>query len=456
MLSLTKALRLPRSPRLALVGAGGKTTLLFHLARLLPPPVFVTTTTHLGSSQAGLADRHILLTRPEEVDEALAVDLEGVVLLSGPQTGDERLGGLSPELFARVAAWASAYSGGEGLPVLVEADGSRLLPLKAPAGHEPAIPAEVEMVIVVAGLGGLGKPLGPAWVHRPERFAVLSGLEPGSPVTVEALGRVLGHPQGGLKNIPPEAGRALLLNGADTDELKAQAGRLASRLRGAYDSIVVASLSPAVNAGGGSAPGEPGIWAVHERAAGVILAAGAAHRYGQPKLLLNWRGEPLVRHVARTALEAGLDPVVLVAGAELEALRQAVAGLEVSLVHNPDWEAGQSASLRAGLGALPERCGSAVFLLADQPQISAQLVRALVEVHAETLPPLVAPLVDGKRGNPVLFDRELFAELLALSGDTGGRALFARYPVAWAPWHDPTPLLDIDTPEDYRRLLELE
>jgi molybdenum cofactor cytidylyltransferase len=177
---------------------------------------------------------------------------------------------------------------------------------------------------------------------------------------------------------------------------------------------------------------------------------------GQPKPLLMWRGEPFIRHIARTALSAGLAPVVIVAGAYAAQVRAAVADLPVMLVHNPDWEAGQSTSVRCGLQALPDPIGSAVFLLADQPHIPIELVKALRDQHAQALSPIVAPLIDDRRGNPVLFDRSTFDELRSLTGDAGGRAVFAKHPIAYVPWHDANLLLDVDTPEDYQRLRGLE
>jgi molybdenum cofactor cytidylyltransferase len=177
---------------------------------------------------------------------------------------------------------------------------------------------------------------------------------------------------------------------------------------------------------------------------------------GQAKQLIDWHGQPLVRHVASTALAAGLSPVVVVTGASGDRVRQAVEDLPVILAHNPLWETGQSASIRAGLRVLPPETGAAVFLLVDQPQVPATLLRSLVELHAETLAPIVAPLVGGQRANPVLFDRFTFSEFSAIQGDTGGRALFARYPVIWLEWHDESLVLDIDTVEDYHRLLALE
>ncbi len=97
--------------------------------------------------------------------------------------------------------------------------------------------------------------------------------------------------------------------------------------------------------------------------------------------------------------------------------------------------------------------GGAIFLLADQPQTPPTLIRSLVEMHARTLAPIIAPLVNGQRGNPVLFDRATFSDLLSLTGDVGGRSLFSRYPVEWLPWHDEGVLLDVDTEEDYSRLV---
>jgi molybdenum cofactor cytidylyltransferase len=296
------------------------------------------------------------------------------------------------------------------IPLLVEADGSRMRPLKTPGEHEPAIPAFANQVVVVAGLAALGKPLTPDWVHRPDRFAALTGLEIGQAITSEAVARAL-----------------------------------AQSLIPTFSAVLVASL------------GQQGdIFACYERVAGILLAAGKSSRYGEPKQLLDWRGEPLVRRVARTALQAGLSPVVVVTGAHAGRVGQALAGLEVQIVHNPDWEQGQSASLRAGLSALPAETGAAIFLLADQPQVPAGLIEALVSAHAASLAPVISPSVEGRRANPVLFDRVTFNELRSLHGDSGGRQLMAPvgpYPVSRVPWDDPRLLLDVDTPEDYQRLL---
>ncbi len=99
---------------------------------------------------------------------------------------------------------------------------------------------------------------------------------------------------------------------------------------------------------------------------------------------------------------------------------------------------------------------AAIFLLADQPQVTTSILRALMEKHAEGLHPVVAPMVMDRRANPVLFDRVTFPDLASLQGDVGGRAILHKYRVEYLPWHDDRLLLDVDTPEMYKRLISDE
>jgi molybdenum cofactor cytidylyltransferase len=293
--NLAQALRLSTATTIAFVGAGGKTSALFQLARELAPPVVVTATTHLGVWQIPLADDHVIAKTPDDLQN---FSPRGVTLVTGEFEGD-RTKGLETDLIK----WLHEETRERLIPLLIEADGSRQKPLKAPAEHEPPIPDFVQTVVVVAGLSGLGKSLNEETVFRPEIFARLSGLELGEVITPAALTRALIHPEGGLKNIPPAARRVALLNQADTPDLQAQADTIAKALLPTYQAVIIASLK------------EKRVYAVREPIAGIVLAAGEARRYGMPKQLLDWRGEPFVRVVAKTALEAGLSPVIVVTGA---------------------------------------------------------------------------------------------------------------------------------------------
>lgn len=451
-MKLAEALRLsiPGESRIAFVGAGGKTTEMFRLARELAP-VLVTTSTHLGAWQVSAADRHFTWLERDPLPDLQPWIGNGISLITGGQAEDDRLRGLSYAQLAMIDAMAESHQ----LPVLVEADGARQRPLKAPASHEPAIPSFINLVVVLAGLSAMGKPLTQEWVHRPERFSTLSQLEPGKPITSAGIAAVLKHPEGGMKAIPSHARRVVLLTQADTADLQAAGQELARQLMPTFHSVVITSLVPTTN-GLALVGSERGIFqeikAVHEPAAAIILAAGGASRFGRPKQLLPWEGEPFVRRVARTAMDAGLSPVIVVTGAWGDEVGKQVSDLPVRIANNTEWQAGQGSSVRTGTQALPPECGAAIFLLADQPQIPSTLIRALLDEHACTLAPIVAPLVDGRRGNPVLFDRITFPDLLNLSGEAGGRALFSRYAVTWLPWHDASVLVDVDTVEDYQKL----
>ena len=217
-MQLIRALRLSQTSCIAIVGAGGKTTALFQIARQFNGPVILTATTHLGGWQIPLADQHIIASSP---DDLAGIRFNGVTLVTGPFRQDNRTEGVDKDILF----WLRAETKKLNIPLLIEADGSRQRPLKAPTVHEPAIPDFVDSVLVVAGLSGLGKPLTDETVHRPEIFAELSGLKINETITSEALIRVLIHPNGGLKSIPPQTRRMVLLNQADTPELQSIGGK---------------------------------------------------------------------------------------------------------------------------------------------------------------------------------------------------------------------------------------
>jgi molybdenum cofactor cytidylyltransferase len=428
---LSKALDLTGGETVAFSGAGGKTSAMAALAQELKQPVVMTTTTHLGGWQTEIAGQHHILSSPDGLRD---IDFSAVntTLLTGPLRDTNRLTGLDPVTLDALFALCRE----RGFSLLIEADGARQCPLKAPAEYEPVIPMWVDLVVVIAGLSGLGKPLDAQTVHRPEIFAQLADLEYEEVVRAEHLARVLVSPSGGLKGIPGDARRMLFLNQAETEISQAQGARLASGLSDVFDRVLVGSLEQ---------PGEQGpIFSAHSPTAGIILAAGGSERLGQPKQLLDWCGIPFVVQVAQTALLAGLDPVIVVTGANQAKVEAALRGSPVKCVDNPDWAIGQSTSMKAGLETLPPRCDRVMFLLSDQPQISPLLLHQIIERHNAQRNPITAPMIRERRGNPVLFGKETFEVLRSIHGDKGGRAAFDVFKVDHVPWIDDRCLMDID------------
>jgi molybdenum cofactor cytidylyltransferase len=172
---------------------------------------------------------------------------------------------------------------------------------------------------------------------------------------------------------------------------------------------------------------------------------------GRPKQLLPIDGQPMVRRVTKAVCTAGLAQVVVVLGAHASDVARALEGLPVELVVNDAWREGMSASVRAGLGALRPEIAAALLVLADQPDLRPELLRALVARYRALGAALVAPYYRGRRGNPVLFDRALFAELETVAGDRGGRAVVTRHTadLERVEVDDDAVVSDLDTPRDY-------
>lgn len=443
-LAVAHALRLHPPCIVAFIGSGGKTKAMFHVARQMKSRVIVTATSHMGAWQIPLADRHII-ARDTGVLDGLEQTSAPVTLVTGEIDGDRTMP-VQEDILARLKSFCVK----QNAALLVEADGARQKPLKAWAEHEPPVPKFAEIVVQVVGMNGIGKPLSEEAVHRAEIFATRSLLNLGQIIDREALVRTLLHPDNPWDRYPPDARRVIMLNQADTTEQQAMARGMTPALLTKFHSVIVASLA------------QDRIFAVHDQIAGVILAAGESKRFGKPKQLLDWHGEPFVRAIARKALEAGLAPVILVTGAFADRVGQAVADLPVQITGNEGWQSGQAGSIRTGLKYLESitehfnNAGACIFLLVDQPHITPSILHALKEKHSEGLHRIVAPMVMDRRANPVLFDRDTFEDLLTLEGDGGGRQIFHKHRVEYLPWHDDRLLLDVDTPDQYRRLIEDE
>lgn len=191
------------------------------------------------------------------------------------------------------------------------------------------------------------------------------------------------------------------------------------------------------------------------KVAAIILAAGRASRFGaqagDSKVTARLDGKPLVRHVAEAALASSARPVIVVTGHAAEAAQTALTGLDVAFAHNTQAASGMASSLRCGLAAAPPSCEAALVLLADMPRVQAATLDALIAAYeaAAPRPAAVAPVYEGRRGNPVLLDRSLFAAVAALEGDVGARGMLKA---AGAGLHeiavaDAGVLFDVDTRE---------
>ena len=190
--------------------------------------------------------------------------------------------------------------------------------------------------------------------------------------------------------------------------------------------------------------------------AGVVLAAGASRRMGRAKQLLPVGGRPLLEGVVASACASRLDEVLVVLGARADEILAAVDLGRARAVRNPDHVVGMSTSLRVGMAALGPEVDRAVVILGDQPAISAELLNQLLDMQTESGLPAAALSFGGLLHPPVVLRRDLWGDLESLEGDVGCRAVIRAHPelVAALPAEgDRNHPVDVDTPEDYARLV---
>jgi molybdenum cofactor cytidylyltransferase len=456
-MQLLTALRALPNEVVAFTGGGGKTTAMFRLAAEIAASggrVVTTTTTRIFAAQRDLAPAHVAVDGPPgEAGEALReiaqrLDEARHVLVTGPVEADTgKAWGIGLE-------WITALRSLQGRPaILIEADGSRMRPFKAPAEHEPVIPLEANLCVPVVGADVFAARLEEARVHRPERVAALAGLGVGAVLTPEAVATVLAHPAGGLKGVPDGARVTVLINKVEDDE-RLGAARAAARQLLTYERIGAVAL-------GAARSDRPGLetWG---RAAGIVLAAGRSTRMGRSKQLLPWGGTTMVGEVVRRLQASPVSQVVVVTGDAREAVEAAAweaalpDGPPLSFAHNPDFAGSEMArSLQAALRALPANCLAVVVALGDQPRVDPALVERLIARWRETQAQVAAPYYKNRRGHPLLFDRAAWPKLLVLPASANPRQALEGLPTpARVETEDANVLSDVDTPEAYARAVE--
>lgn len=448
--------RLGPSEVVCAVGGGGKTSLLERLAREYEAEgslVVLTTTTHTWPPAAG-GRPLVIVDSPDDMEclRELPRGMSPVVGRGLDEAG--KLVGVPPEWVRRLRdlPWAAA--------VLVEADGSKGLPLKAPAEWEPVLPECASLVVGLAGLDAQGIPLDDAHVHRADRLAELLQLSRGAQVPPARLVDAVLAAYG--RSLPGQAGLFVVFNKADL--MPPEAGL-----------VQAAAAAPVETWAGSVAPGGAGIrtegsyadgrWrrldSRDERPDVLVLAAGLSTRMGADKLLARLGDGTVLGSVVRAATGcAGLGRVVVVAGldstAATAALRKDCPAGGYEVVSNPSPEAGMASSLQVGLTLL-DGGRDLLVLLGDQPLVSTDTLSRLLAARAASPRAAAVGLAHaGGAAPPVLLHRSLRPQLLALRGDQGARLLLARYAdTVIGVAGEPDETLDVDTPADLERAREI-
>jgi Uncharacterized protein family UPF0007. len=316
------------------------------------------------------------------------------------------------------------------------------------AGRPPVLNEVGGCVVLVEAGGGparlsAGLDSGRPTVSPPAELVVPVLDGPVTPAAAEALlswKGLLGNAPGGARVVP-----ALVPAGPDDAGIAAR--EAASLLVGRE--VANAQVGRVVLA---EPEGPNPVRAVVGDVAAIVLAGGASRRFGGSKLLHAWDVRTVLEASLQAPLKAGLREVLVVTGAYHEALAPLLSRYPVRVIPNPDWAEGMSTSLRAGLRALVGEPEAVVVCLGDMPFLPPAVVTELVRAYRRTGAPIVAPEVGGVRRSPVLFDRALLPELMAIRGDEGGRAVVQRHQaeMVLVPFPEERWFRDVDEPGDLR------
>jgi molybdenum cofactor cytidylyltransferase len=441
---LREALRVQRGDVVAFVGAGGKTSALFRLADELRADgwrVLATTTTRVARHEAYRAPFAARLT-----DDVTPKDIQGwlndygfVFLSSKSGAQHDKIAGLHPDLITGLIDSVNSDV------LLVEADGARRLPFKAPKDHEPVIPGDASLVVPVAGIDALGQPLDEQHVYNATRIQERYGYPDGHVLIPPWMASVVRDEELGLRGIPSGARVVALLNKVPLNGYDRRRARRVAQL------VLRSPRIEAVALGAVQSPNP--ILELQQRAAAVVLAAGLSSRMGQSKALLPWDRRTVIEAIVNRLMALRLSEIVVVTGHQGDEVAQVLAQYPVRIVHNPAYAEGEMlSSLQAGLKALPESISACLVVMGDQPALDGRIAGQILQVYAEGCGASVVPEYRGVRGHPVLIDRQFWPDLLAL--ETGApRDVLRRYPerVVRLDVDNDSILRDMDTPEQYRR-----
>jgi molybdenum cofactor cytidylyltransferase len=457
IVSLPSAIGLEPPEMVAFTGGGGKTSLMMALAGQLAAGVVMTATTRLSLSQTRQTPEVVWLDAATVVESGrsiargesftLAADLAndislslartGVCLVVGEQVGD-KVSGVPVELPGGL------LSLGDVAYVLVEADGSRNRPCKAPDTHEPVIPAESTVVMPMAGIEAIGKPIAEI-SHRPELVSSLVEQGTEEILTPQTLATLLMHPNGGMKGIPEGARVVPFINKVEDFELLACARQVA-RIVLEEERVEKVIL--------GAVQSKRPVREIHSRVRAVILAAGESSRMGRTKQLLPWGNTTVLGQTIKNLQGSKIDDIVVVTGFQREAVAAEAARFGVASIYNAEHaQGGMISSLQVALKSLPDNRSAVLVMLADQPMIDSEIVDRLIRAYWENQGQLIAPLYDDRRGNPVLFGRPYFDELLSITDGSPPRQILRRHKeeLTLVEVDSTSVLRDLDREEDYVR-----
>lgn len=435
-----EAFQIEKGDVVSLIGAGGKTSLMVGIGYELAEAgwrVLATATTRMPQEQLGLFPAALPLSvGAAAISDALTVD-KFVLLYERIERGVAI--GLSPDAVGRLLDFADSDV------LLVEADYSANLPVKAPRPGEPAIPPGTSLVIPVASFGAVGQPLDDQHVYNAQAMIDRCSFPEGAPIKPSWIAQVVRDSELGMSGVPAHVRTVAFFNQTPMTPYNRVRARIAAKIALRHSTLQAVAL--------GEVRGHEPVREVQRPVGAVVLAAGLSSRMGESKMLLPWRdNRTIIEHIVEQLIKSRLDPIVVVTGHQAKEVKAKLDQWDVQVVHNKAYQSGEMlSSLKVGLNAMPASATAALLVLGDQPAIQPKVVNRVLLAYAEHGHDLVIPSYDMKRGHPVLLGRRYWPDLLALPGNATPRNLYNRHAdrIHYVTVDNDSILRDVDTPQDY-------
>lgn len=426
----------------ALIGAGGKTSLMIGIGYELAESgwrVLATTTARMPEEQLGLVPVALpSATDPVQLSRALT-EHKFVLLYDRIVRGVAI--GPSPEAVSRLLDIVDSDV------MLVEADYAANLPVKAPRAGEPSIPPGASLVIPVASLAAVGQPLDDQHVYNAKAMIERCSFPEGAPIKPSWIAQVIRDAELGMAGVPPNVRTVAFFNQSPMTPYNRVRARIAAKIALRHSTLQAVAL--------GEVRGLEPVREVQRPVGAVVLAAGLSSRMGEHKLLLPWRdNRTIIEHVVEQLIKSRLDPIVVVTGHQAKEVKSKLEQWDVQVVHNKAFQSGDMlSSLKVGLSAMPASTTAALLVLGDQPSIQPKVINKVLLAYAEHRHDLVIPSYQMRRGHPVLLGRRYWADLKALPNSATPRQLYDMHAdrIHYVNVDNDSILRDIDTRQDYER-----
>ena len=419
---------------ISITGGGGKTTSMFRLARELlkyDKKVLLTTTTAIMKPDESKYER-MYLTQDTDY-KTIQASSSGITVLGSKINKMNKLIGVEQQIIDEI------FKSKKFDYIIVEADGSKRKPIKAPASHEPVIPALTTKTIGIIGMDAVGQKIYEENVHRARLFSQVTNSKLGDRIDETTIYNLIVSPEGIFKNSPSESQNYIILNKSETKNRNLVSQKVKSKLvsnKINIKKIIIGSIGKEV------------------KVTGIIMASGFSRRMKTDKLLLKLGDKMVLEKVIESCVKSSLDDIIVIY--RKEEVKNIATEYNLKAVLNENAIEGQSASIKLGVNNIDKDTKGIMFIVGDQPHLDPLTIDAIIDKFENNQEKIIIPIYDGNKGNPTIFPVSLKEQLNALKGDVGGKEVINSNleQVDYVEIENHQAGVDMDTVEEYEKLKE--